>query len=180
MVTEMRRDQNNITQNESFTVVFDTFLDRRNGLFFQTTPLGALRDQAIVDDVLNVNWNTVWDVRTGVFEGGWTAEFVDPVQVASLSESPGPQVWGINFRRVVKWKNEYSYLTAMPASYGTGQAIGRMGPAGTHGRPRDAERLEEPRAEAVRGCVDDHRSTPRQCLRRTTSTATPGSTSSTA
>jgi len=31
----------------------------------------------------------------------------------------------------VKWKNEYSYLTAMPASYGTGQAIGRMGSAGT-------------------------------------------------
>ena len=78
VVTEMRRDNNNITQNESFTVVFDTFLDRRNGLFFQTTPLGALRDQAIVDDVLNVNWNTVWDVRTGVFEGGWTAEFVIP------------------------------------------------------------------------------------------------------
>jgi hypothetical protein len=40
-------------------------------------------------------------------------------------------VWGVNFRRVVKWKNEYSYLTAMPASYGTGQAIGRMGSAGT-------------------------------------------------
>lgn len=64
VLTEMRRDQNNITQNESFTVVLDTFLDRRNGFFFQTNGLGALRDQAIVDDVLNVNWNTVWDART--------------------------------------------------------------------------------------------------------------------
>ncbi len=130
VVTELRRDQNNITQNESFTVVFDTFLDRRNGLFFQTTPLGALRDQAIVDDVLNSNWNTVWNVRTGKFDGGWTAELAIPFKSLRYP-SPGPQVWGVNFRRVVKWKNEYSYLTAMPASYGTGAAIGRMGPAGT-------------------------------------------------
>ena len=130
VLTEMRRDQNNITQNESFTVVFDTFLDRRNGFFFQTSPLGAVRDQAVVDDVLNVSWNTVWDVRTGRFDGGWTLEMVIPFKSLRYPR-PGPQVWGLNFRRVVKWKNEYSYLTAMPASYGTGQAIGRMGSAAT-------------------------------------------------
>jgi len=130
VITELRRDSNNITQNESFTVVFDTFLDRRNGLFFQTTPIGALRDQAIVDDVLNSSWNTVWDVRTSRFEGGWLAEFSIPFKSLRYL-APGPQIWGVNFRRVVKWKNEYSYLTAMPASYGTGAAIGRMGPAGT-------------------------------------------------
>jgi uncharacterized protein DUF5916 len=130
VITELRRDNNNITQNESFTVVFDTFLDRRNGLFFQTTPIGALRDQAIVDDQLNSNWNTVWDVRTSKFEGGWTAEFVIPFKSLRYP-APGQQVWGVNFRRVVKWKNEYAYLTAMPASYGTGAAIGRLGPAGT-------------------------------------------------
>jgi hypothetical protein len=130
VLTEMRRDQNNITQNESFTVVFDTFLDRRNGFFFQTSPLGAIRDQAVVDDVLNVSWNTVWDARTARFDGGWTLEMVIPFKSLRYPR-PGPQVWGVNFRRVVKWKNEYAYLTAMPASYGTGQAIGRMGSAGT-------------------------------------------------
>ncbi|MGE3956407.1 MAG: DUF5916 domain-containing protein [Vicinamibacterales bacterium] len=130
VVTEMRRDNNNVTQNESFTVVFDTFLDRRNGLFFQTTPLGTYRDQAIVDDVLNSSWNTVWNVRTGKFDGGWIAELAIPFKSLRYP-APGPQVWGIQFRRVVKWKNEFSYLTAVPASYGTGNAIGRMGPAGT-------------------------------------------------
>ena len=59
VITEMRRDSNNITQNESLTVVFDTFFDHRNGFFFQSSPIGALRDQAIVDDVLNVNWSTL-------------------------------------------------------------------------------------------------------------------------
>jgi hypothetical protein len=130
VVTEMRRDQNNITQNESFTAVFDTFLDHRNGFFFQTSPLGALRDQTIVDDVLNVNWNTVWDVRTARFDRGWTLEMVVPFKSLRYPGA-GPQTWGVNLRRVVKWKNEYSYLVAMPASYGTGNAIGRMGSIAT-------------------------------------------------
>ena len=110
VMTEMRRDQNNITQNESFTAVFDTFLDRRNGFFFQTSPLGALRDQAIVDNQLNVSWNTVWRVRSARFENGWTLEMEIPFKSLRYS-TPGPQVWGFNMRRVVKWKNEYSYLT---------------------------------------------------------------------
>jgi hypothetical protein len=130
VLTEMRRDQNNITQNESFTAVFDTFLDRRNGFFFQTSPLGAIRDQTVVDNVLNVSWNTVWDARTARFEGGWTLEMSIPFKSLRYSGA-GPQVWGVNMRRVVKWKNEYSYLTAMPASFGTGMAIGRMGSAAT-------------------------------------------------
>ena len=130
VVTEMRRDQNNITQNESFTVVFDTFLDHRNGFFFQTTPIGAIRDQAIENDAPNVNWNTVWDARSGRFDGGWTLEMVIPFKSLRYPAA-GEQTWGLNFRRVVKWKNEYSYLTAMPASFGTGNAIMKMGSAGT-------------------------------------------------
>lgn len=130
VLTELRRDQNNITQNESFTVVFDTFHDRRNGLFFQTNALGALRDQAVVDDALNISWNTVWNVRTQRFEQGWTLEMVIPFKSLRYPTS-GPQTWGVNFRRVVKWKNEYSYLTPVPRAFGTGAAIGRMGVAGT-------------------------------------------------
>ena len=130
VITEMRRDQNNITQNESFTVVFDTFLDHRNGFFFQTTPIGAIRDQAIENDSPNVNWNTVWDARSGRFDGGWTLEMIIPFKSLRYPTS-GAQTWGLNFRRVVKWKNEYSYLTAMAASFGTGNAIMKMGSAGT-------------------------------------------------
>lgn len=130
VLTELRRDQNNITQNESFTVVFDTFHDRRNGLFFQTNALGAIRDQAVVDDALNISWNTVWNVRTQRFDKGWTLEMVIPFKSLRYPTS-GVQTWGVNFRRVVKWKNEYSYLTPVPRAFGTGQAIARLGVAGT-------------------------------------------------
>ena len=34
----------------------------------------------------------------------------------SLRYNPGPnQIWGLNFRRVVRWKNEWSYLTRIPS-----------------------------------------------------------------
>ena len=130
ILTEMRRDQNNITQNENFTVVFDTFLDRRNGFMFQTSPLGAIRDVAVTDATFNISWSTVWDARTARFDGGWTLEMVIPFKSLRYPGA-GPQRWGINMRRVVKWSNEYSYLTAMPASYGVGPGIGRMDAAGT-------------------------------------------------
>ena len=36
--TELRRDGRNLSRNDNLVVVFDTFLDRRNGFYFQTTP----------------------------------------------------------------------------------------------------------------------------------------------
>jgi uncharacterized protein DUF5916 len=118
VVTEMRHDNGNIIENENFSVAFDTFHDHRNGFFFQTNPLGALRDQAFTDEGNpNSNWNTIWQVKSGRFEGGWTVEMVIPFKSLRYRGS-GPQVWGINFRRMVKWKNETSFLTGVPRAYG--------------------------------------------------------------
>jgi hypothetical protein len=116
VVTELQRDAN-ITDNESVAVHFDTFYDRRNGFAFQTSPNGTLKDQTFTDGVLNLSWNTVWDVRTARFDGGWTMEMVIPFKSLRYPGS-GPQVWGIQFRRIVRWKNEVSHLTEVPAAYG--------------------------------------------------------------
>jgi len=130
VVTELRRDNNNIIQNENLSVAFDTFHDRRNGFFFQTTPLGALRDQAFTDEGNpNSNWNTIWQVKSGRFDGGWTVEMAIPFKSLRYRGS-GPQVWGINFRRIVKWKNEISFLTRVPLAYGR-DGIFRPSTAGT-------------------------------------------------
>jgi uncharacterized protein DUF5916 len=130
VVTELRRDNNNIIENENLSVALDTFHDRRNGFFFQTNPLGALRDQAFTDEVnINSNWNTIWQVKSGRFEGGWTVEMAIPFKSLRYRGS-GPQVWGINFRRMVKWKNETSFLTRVPRAYGH-NGIFRVSSAGT-------------------------------------------------
>jgi hypothetical protein len=118
VVTELRHDNGNIIENENLSVALDTFHDGRNGFFFQTNPLGALREQAFTDEVnINSNWNTIWQVKSGRFEGGWTVEMVIPFKSLRYRGS-GPQVWGINFRRIVKWKNENSFLTRVPQAYG--------------------------------------------------------------
>ncbi len=117
VVNEMRRDNRGIAQNENFTVVLDTFYDRRNGFIFQTNPLGALADGLITDERNNnTDWNTVWDVKTKRFDQGWTVEMVIPFK--SLRYNRGrQQIWGINLRREIRWKNEETYLSPIPASY---------------------------------------------------------------
>lgn len=129
IITELRRDHANIVQGDSFTAVLDTFYDRRNGFFFQTNALSAVRDQAISNGQQIQSWNTVWDVRSSRVPDGWTFEMVIPFKSLRYRR-PGAQVWGINFRRIVKWKNETSYLTALPASYGVG-GVSQMHAAGT-------------------------------------------------
>jgi hypothetical protein len=118
VINEMRRDNFNIFQNENVTLVLDTFYDRRNGFFFQTNPLGALRDQAVADEGQsnNQDWNTVWDVKASVFEQGWIVEIAIPFK--SLRYRAGrEQVWGFNLRRSVRWKNEESFLAPIAASH---------------------------------------------------------------
>jgi hypothetical protein len=130
VVTELRHDNNNIIDNENLSVSLDTFHDRRNGFMFQTNPLGALREQAFTDEVnINSNWNTVWQVKSARFEGGWTVEMAIPFKSLRYRGS-GPQVWGINFRRIVKWKNETSFLTRVPRAYGR-NGLFRVSAAGT-------------------------------------------------
>ena len=119
IANEMRRDSNNILQNQNFTVVLDTFNDRRNSVFFQTSPLGVQRDQAITDEGNSVdgNWNAVWDVRTQRFDQGWTAEFAIPFRSLRYESNPG-QVWGLLLRRIIRRKNEWAFITPMPAYLG--------------------------------------------------------------
>jgi Domain of unknown function (DUF5916) len=118
IANEMRRDNRGIFNNENFAVILDTFYDRRNGFFFQTNPLGALWDGQVTDEGdTNSDWNTVWHVKSGRFDQGWTVEMAIPFK--SLRYRGGvTQIWGINFRRIVKWKNEWDYLTPIAAAFG--------------------------------------------------------------
>ena len=127
---ELRRDNNGIWQyNDNFTVAIDTFHDRRNGFFFQTNPIGAVRDQAVNDGSNNPNWNTVWDVKGSRFDGGYMLEMIIPFKSLRY-RSAGPQTWGINIRRIVRSKNEVSNLTRIPAEYST-NGVSQMAMAAT-------------------------------------------------
>ena len=113
VANEMRRDSFNVFQNELFGIMLDTFYDRRNGLLFTINPIGGRQDAQVSNESsYNGDWNPVWAVETGRFDGGWTVEAAIPFK--SMRYRPGPgQVWGIQFRRGIRHKNEVSHLTAI-------------------------------------------------------------------
>ncbi|OFW29835.1 MAG: hypothetical protein A3H97_08835 [Acidobacteria bacterium RIFCSPLOWO2_02_FULL_65_29] len=123
MITnEMRRDSGNIRQGDSVEFAFDTFRDRRNAILFEANALGARTDiQSTNERQMNVDWNPVWTLSAGRFEGGWTIEAALPFK--SIRYAPGStQDWGFQARRSNKWKNEISYLTKLPPALGLGRA----------------------------------------------------------
>jgi hypothetical protein len=131
VANDLRRDSNQLRENDSFGVLFDTFHDRRNAFVFYTNPLGVLADQTFTDEGNpNRDWNPVWEVRTGRFDGGWTVEMAIPFK--SLRYTSGTnQTWGVNLRRGVRRKNEWTHLTQLPPGAGGSQAWFRVSGAAT-------------------------------------------------
>ena len=119
IINELKRDFGNATENDLVAVVLDTFLDRRTGYAFTTNAGGALRELQTSDDgrVTNVNWDTIWDVRTSITADGWSLEMEIPFRSIRFPET-GEQTWGLMIQRVIRRKNERTMWTRMPRQYG--------------------------------------------------------------
>ena len=119
IATEMRRDSTNSWQgNDLVSFIFDTFYDRRTSFTFTMNPLGGRSDGTMVNDrQYSSDWNPVWEMKAGRFDGGWSVEAAVPFK--SLRYQPGTtQVWGFNAMRVKRSKNEISTLTRVPPARG--------------------------------------------------------------
>jgi hypothetical protein len=138
---EMRRDNTAIWGGDDVVVFYlDTFNDGRNGFQFVINSIGGRGDgQASNDGAYNGDFNMIWDVATGRFDGGWIIEAAVPFK--SLRYQPGAeQTWGINVVRTNRWKNELSFLNPVPKERGqqgvhysssTGLLHGIIAPAGS-------------------------------------------------
>ena len=116
IANEMRRDSPSIESNDQFGVFLDTYYDRRNSVGFFVNPLGGFTDLQITNEQdPNTDWNPITQIRTGRFDGGWTVEMAIPFR--SLRYRAGrDQVWGIQMRRSIVRRNEWSHLTDLPLS----------------------------------------------------------------
>ncbi|MBL0171193.1 MAG: carbohydrate binding family 9 domain-containing protein [Gemmatimonadaceae bacterium] len=116
VANDMRRDAPNLYNNDHLAVMFDTFNDHRNAYGFTTNRLGALFDFYATNEQPSGTWNGLWEARARDFDGGWSIEMRIPFR--SIRVKDQSQVWGVNFRRMVRWKNETSFLSAVPRSWG--------------------------------------------------------------
>ena len=122
VANEMRRDNRTITrQNEALHVALDTFYDRRNAFLFTITPIGGIFDGQITNERVpaNADWNPVWERSVGRFEGGWSVEMAIPFKSLRY-KAGGTQIWGVNLLRLVRWKNEQTFVVPLPRSASNG------------------------------------------------------------
>jgi hypothetical protein len=128
VATEMRRDSDRLLDEDSFSLILDTFNDSRNGYMFVTTPLGAKLEQQISEEGegntragllnanVNRNWDGIWDVATQITSDGWTAEIAIPLTTLRFADA-SEQQWGINFMRNIRRKNEQVFWAPIPKAY---------------------------------------------------------------
>ena len=139
IATEMRRDCRQLLDEDKIQLIFDTFNDSRSGYMFVTNPLGATLEQQIAEEGeggsrrsssvnanVNLDWDGVWDVSAHRTDWDWVAEIAIPMVTMRFPEADR-QVWGVNFMRNIRRKNEQVFWA--PLEKGSG--LTRISQAGT-------------------------------------------------
>jgi len=110
--TELRRD-NALESDDTFAVLLDTYHDHRNAFLFRVNPRGTRFDAIIRNEstVVDANWDEDWSAAAAFSDRGWTVELAIPFKILRFSGGE-EQIWGLNFERVIKRKNELDYWTA--------------------------------------------------------------------
>ena len=136
IATEMRRDSSQLLNEDNFQLILDTFNDSRSGYMFVTSPLGAKLEQQVAEEGeggfrgnssnINLDWDGVWDVSAKRTDQGWVAEIAIPMVTLRFPEADR-QVWGVNFMRNIRRKNEQVFWAPIEKGYG----LTRVSQAGT-------------------------------------------------
>ncbi len=103
---KMRKDAP-LNTDDRFMWILDTYLDGRNAYFFEINPRGLMGDGLLSigqGRSLNKDWDGIWRPWTHIDDFGWSTEIRIPFQ--TLNFDPKSSVWGINFQRTIRRKNE--------------------------------------------------------------------------
>lgn len=125
VATELRRD---LPQDldDYFEIVIDSTHDRRNAYAFSINPLGTQRDGLITEEKrserygpqdFDPGWDGVWTSSASVSSLGWTATVGIPFTTLNFTQSKDV-VWGVNFKRFIRRKNEEDLWSAYRRVFG--------------------------------------------------------------
>ena len=131
VVSDSRRDAD-LSNEDSFLFIIDTYNDRQNGFMFGTNSNGmeydaqidnegqgnfnANRQQGGVIGGTNINWDASWEVKAQTGDYGWSAEFAIPLRSLRFSSGDN-QSWGINFQRNISKTNETAFWASLPIGF---------------------------------------------------------------
>jgi len=125
IATELRRD---VSQelNDHFEILIDSSHDRRDAYVFEINPLGTQADGLIVEEQgsnddtdtdFDPGWDGVWTSEARITADGWTATVEIPFATLNFTHS-SDVLWGINFKRFIRRKNEEDLWRASRRTFG--------------------------------------------------------------
>jgi len=92
----------------------DPYDDKRSGFLFGVNPAGSILDEALSNDVTeDLTWDGVWDAKAAINAEGWVVEMRIPFDQIRFAKKDD-YVWGVNFSRVIKRKNEKATFSWVP------------------------------------------------------------------
>ena len=125
VATELRRD---VSQelDDYFEIIIDSAHDHRNAYVFQVNPLGTQRDALITEEQRTQNslgdgdpgWDGVWTSQARVSPSGWTLTVGIPFATLNFMQSRDV-IWGINFKRFIRRKNEEDLWSSWKRMFGS-------------------------------------------------------------
>ena len=128
---EMRRDAL-VDDDDYFEMVLDTYHDHRTAYYFITNPYGVKRDAVLANEGRDYNpaWDGVWLNRAKIKDDGWFVEIAIPWKTLRFEEKDSA-VWGVNFARMIRRKNEHVYWQHIPRDIGGRAGLFRISEAGS-------------------------------------------------
>jgi hypothetical protein len=104
---------------DMFGVAIDTYHDRQNGFVFAINSAGAVWDAQTFNDSRDIvpAWEGIVDIRTSVNDSSWIVEMAVPFATLRFNPIRGEQVWGINFTRRIRRRNEDAMWAPLPRQY---------------------------------------------------------------
>jgi len=92
--------RNEYENNDSITLILDTYNDKRTSIEFAVNPRGVQKNSV----------ETIWKSGAVLRSDGWSAEMAIPFKSLRFSTEEH-QVWGINFERYIHRLNETDFWT---------------------------------------------------------------------
>jgi hypothetical protein len=106
LITKRLGRRDDFLDSDWFIFAVDPYFDKRSGFQFAVNPAGSIVDWTLYNDEWDDDtWDGVWEWNARIDEKWWSVEIRIPYNQLRFTKKD-EYVWGVNFRRIIKRKNE--------------------------------------------------------------------------
>lgn len=135
--TSKKRDEQS-RNSDALVIILDTFDDNENAVGFATIPSGLRTDFTVSNDanmssggqvgvpgggIINISWNTFWDVKTSRDDKGWYVEMRIPFSSLRFQSDNESVKMGLIIQRTISHRNEIDTYPLIDPKHGMMAAV---------------------------------------------------------